>query len=158
MPLPPFQRTLDHHRDDLYRFLVAVAGRDDADDCFQETVIAALRAYPRLDDDANVRAWLLTIAHRKAIDAHRARRRRAVPIAEVPDPPGGESADPDGGPDRALWALVQRLPAKQRGAVALRFVADLDHATIGTALGCSPDAARRNLHEGLTTLRKEWTR
>ena len=158
MPLPPFQRTLEEHRDDLYRFLVAVAGRDDADDCFQETVISALRAYPSLDDAADLRAWLLTIAHRKAIDAHRARGRRAVPIAEPPDTPAAESADPRGGPDPQLWALVRRLPAKQRGAVALRFVADLDHAAIGTALGCSPDAARRSLHEGLTTLRKEWTR
>ena len=85
--LPPFQRLLDEHRDDVHRFLVASAGPQDADDCFQETFIAALRAYPRLQDGSDLRAWLLTIAHRKAIDAHRARGRRPVPVAE-----GGEGA------------------------------------------------------------------
>ena len=122
MPLPPFQRVLDEHRDDVYRFLVAVAGRDDADDCFQETLISALRAYPRLDGAANVRAWLLTIAHRKAIDAHRARRRRAVPVAEVPDRAAAESAAPGSGPDPELWALVGALPgqAARRRRAAVR--------------------------------------
>jgi RNA polymerase sigma factor (sigma-70 family) len=149
----PFQRVLDRHRDEVHRFLLATAGPQEADDCFQETFLSALRAYPRLDGDANVRSWLLTIAHRKAIDAHRGRARRAVPVAEVDagSAPGPESAD------AGLWAQVRGLPPKQRTAVALRFVADLAHADIGRVLDCSPEAARRSLHEGLTTLRKDWT-
>ena len=71
-PLPPFQRFVDEHRDEVWRFLVASAGRNEAEDCFQETFISALRAYPRLRADSNPRAWVLKIAHRKAIDAHRA--------------------------------------------------------------------------------------
>ncbi|MBA3747778.1 MAG: RNA polymerase sigma factor, partial [Solirubrobacterales bacterium] len=78
--LPPFQRFLDAHRDDVLRFLVAAVGRHDADDAFQETFLSALRAYDRLRPDSNLRAWVLTIAHRKALDAHRARRRRPVPV------------------------------------------------------------------------------
>ena len=78
--LPPFQRFLDTHRDAVWRFLVSSVGRADAEDCFQETFIAALRAYPRLRADSNLRAWVLTIAHRKSLDAHRARARRAVPM------------------------------------------------------------------------------
>src|SRR5881275_2066051 len=68
--LPPFQRFLEDHRDDVWRFLVAAVGRTDADDCFQETFMAAMRAYPRLragGPDHNLRAWVLTIAHRKAL-------------------------------------------------------------------------------------------
>ncbi len=76
--LPPFQAVVDDHGEDVFRFLVAVAGRQEADDCFQETLMSAIRAYPRLQPDANVRAWLFTIARRKAVDAHRARRRRAL--------------------------------------------------------------------------------
>src|SRR5262249_58954500 len=79
---PPFQRFLDSHRDAVWRFLVASVGPAEAEDCFQETFIAALRAYPRLRPDSNLRAWVLTIAHRKALDAHRARARRALPIAD----------------------------------------------------------------------------
>jgi RNA polymerase sigma factor (sigma-70 family) len=153
--LPPFQRLLDEHRDDVHRFLVAAAGPQEADDCFQETFIAALRAYPRVRSGENLRSWLLTIAHRKAIDAHRARRRGAVPVADV-DLGGAADPDPASG-DPALWALVRALPAKQRAAVVLRFVADLHHAEIAGVLACSEDAARRSLHEGLVKLRKDWT-
>ena len=47
MDLPPFQRLLEEHRVAVYRFLVAAVGPQEADDCFQETFLAAMRAYPR---------------------------------------------------------------------------------------------------------------
>ena len=154
--LPPFQAVLDEHREDVYRFLVALAGRQEADDCFQETLMSAIRAYPKLDPAANVRAWLLTIARRKAVDAHRARVRRAIPVATVPE--ASTSPANGTGPDPELWRRVRELPPKQRAAVALRFVADLPHADVAVALGCSEEAARRSLHEGLRRLREEWAR
>jgi RNA polymerase sigma factor (sigma-70 family) len=155
--LLPFQTVLDRHREDVLRFLIALVGRDDAEDCFQETMMSAIRAYPQLGPDANVRAWLFTIARRKAVDAYRARARRALPVDEVPEPAAGAAADGDGF-DPELWRLVRELPPKMRAAVALRFVADLPHAEIADALGCSPEAARRSLHEGLERLREEWAR
>ncbi|MDQ6750104.1 MAG: RNA polymerase sigma factor [Actinomycetota bacterium] len=157
MRLPPFQRLLDSHRDEVHRFLVATAGPQEADDCFQETVLSALRAYPRLRSADNLRAWLLTIAHRKAIDAHRARGRRAVP---TPDSAleAGIGAGPAGGGEPELWQRVRELPPKQRAAVVLRFVLDLRHAQAAEVMGCSEDAARRSLHEALSTLRKDWKR
>jgi RNA polymerase sigma factor (sigma-70 family) len=148
--LPPFQAFLDRYRDDVYRFLVAAAGSQDADDCFQETFLAALRAYPRLGAGSDLRAWILTIAHRKAIDAHRSRGRRPLLIAELPEAPPLQPGDGD--PE--LWASVRRLPAKQRAAVTLRFVSDLTHRQIGEVMGSTEEAARRNVHEGLTTLRE----
>jgi RNA polymerase sigma factor (sigma-70 family) len=81
----PFQAFLDDHRDQVYRFLVASVGRDEADDCFQETFLSAMRAYPRLRPNSNLRAWVLTIAHRKALDCHRSRGRRPLPVADVPE-------------------------------------------------------------------------
>ena len=152
--LPPFQALLDDHRDDVYRFLVASLGRQEADDCFQETFIAALRAYPRLRDASNLRSWLFTIAHRKAIDAHRARSRRAVPVEEVPERADAGGIGLNGEPE--LWRAVRGLPAKQRAAVLHRYVNDLAYADIGRVMGCSEDAARRSVHEGLKKLRTEW--
>jgi RNA polymerase sigma factor (sigma-70 family) len=155
---PPFQAFLDEHRDVVWRFLIASVGRAEADDCFQETFIAALRAYPQLGSrrrEHNLRAWVLTIAHNKALDAHRARSRRAVPVADtitVADP--AAPAAEDGARDEALWQAVEELPDRQRTAVVLRFVGDLAHREIATAIGCSEEAARRSLHEGLTKLRK----
>ena len=124
MSLPPFQRFLDAHAPHVQRFLVGVVGRNDADDCFQETFLSALRAYPA-GTATNLRAWVLTIAHRKAIDSHRARARRATPRDAVPERPAKEATDRD----PALWAAVRTLPPKQRDAVLLRYVNDLSHAT-----------------------------
>ena len=150
--LPPFQSLLDAHGRDVHRFLVASVGRIDADDCYQETWISALRAYPRLRDADNLRGWVLTIAQRKAIDHARARSRRPVPAGDgLPEP---AALDPDPA-DGSVWAAVRELPAKQRMAVALRYAIDADYAVIAAALECSEDAARRNVHEGLKRLRTE---
>jgi RNA polymerase sigma factor (sigma-70 family) len=151
--LPPFQRFLDTHRDVVWRFLVRIVGRDDAEDCFQETFIAALRAYPRVRPDSNLRAWVLTIAHRKALDAHRARGRRAAPVAD-PEAVAEREAPAAARLDEELWGAVGDLPPRQRSAVALRFLGDLPHRDVAVAMGCSEDAARRSLHEGLKTLRE----
>jgi RNA polymerase sigma factor (sigma-70 family) len=150
--LPPFQSLLDEHAAEVMAVLRGAVGRTDAEDCFQETFLAALRAYPRLDDNRNLRGWLLTIAHRKAIDHHRANGRRPLPVAE-PEGPAGVTAEPE--LDDGIWTLVGALPPKQRAAVALRYACDLPHAEIAAALGCSPEAARRSLHEGMKRLRKE---
>jgi RNA polymerase sigma factor (sigma-70 family) len=150
---PPFQRFLDAHRDAVWRFLVGSVGRGEADDCFQETFIAALRAYPRLRPGSDLRAWVLAIAHRKALDAHRRRRRAPLAVAD-PGTVGGGAEPMESAPDEALWGAVEELPARQRSAVLLRYVADLPHRDIAAAIGCSEDAARRSLHEGLVKLRK----
>ena len=150
MSLPPFQAFLDAHRDDVYRFLVATVGPVDADDCFQETFLSALRAYPRLARDSNLRAWILTIAHRKGMDAHRSRARRPLPVEELPE--RAVAPEVNGRPE--IWGRVRELPPKQRAAVAYRFVSDLSYREIGGAMGTSEEAARRNVHEGLKKLRE----
>jgi RNA polymerase sigma factor (sigma-70 family) len=151
--LPPFQSLLDAHGADVYRFLVATAGPNEADDCYQETWIAALRSYPQLRRADNLRGWLLKIAQRKAIDAHRARGRRAVPAGDVPEQP--TEPPPDGDP--SLWAALRELPDKQRTAVYCRSVLGMRYPELADLLDSSEEAARRNVHEGLKRLRKEWT-
>jgi RNA polymerase sigma factor (sigma-70 family) len=147
----PFQRFLDEHREPVFRFLVASVGRDAADDCFQETFLSAMKAYPKLRTGSNHRAWIMTIAHRKALDHHRARARNAVPVPDVP-----EVAVHDAPPrDDTTWTRVRDLPPKQRAALLLRYAADLSHAEVAAALGCSEEAARRSAHEGLKKLRDE---
>ena len=151
--LPPFQALLEEHRTDVYRFLVATAGAAEADDAFQETWIAALRAYPKLRRADNLRAWLFRIAQNKSIDAHRARRRRAVPVATVPERPSPATE----GDDPELWARLQALPAKQRTAVFCRSVLGMPYEELAVLLESTEDAARRNVHEGLKRLREELT-
>ncbi len=126
LTLAPFQQLLDAHGRDVHRFLIALVGPDDADDCYQETWLAALRAYPRLRAGSNVRSWILTIAHHKAIDQLRARRRRAVAVGAIAEDALGtvDEPSPAARAEADVWACVRKLPGKQRTAIALRFVAD----------------------------------
>ena len=156
MTLPPFQKLIDAHGPDVHRLLVASVGRLDADDCYQETWLAALRAYPRLRDSSNLRSWILTVASRKAIDHVRRGRRQAIPVGEAPERAGPAAAAPVD--DANLWGLVRALPPKQRNALALRFVLDAGYDEISAVMGTSEPAARRNVHEGLKRLRTEYRR
>jgi RNA polymerase sigma factor (sigma-70 family) len=152
--LPPFQQLLDRHSADVFRFLVATVGRGEAEDCYQETWVAALRAYPRLRDASNLRGWIFTVAHRKALDHMRAAGRRPEPAGDALERAAGAADDAtDGLPE--VWSLVRTLPAKQRTAIALRFLMDSSHAEIAAVMGSSEEAARRNVHEGLKRLRRE---
>ncbi|HTA06224.1 MAG TPA: RNA polymerase sigma factor, partial [Solirubrobacteraceae bacterium] len=162
--LPPFQRFLDEQRDVVWRYLLARVGSAEAEDCFQETFIAAMRAYPRLRPDSNLRAWVLTIAQHKAFDAHRARTRRAQPAAEPEELAQAAGRHQDGSApsaqdellarEESLWQAVAELPERQRSAVTLRYLGDLPHREIAAVIGCSPEAARSSLHEALGKLRK----
>jgi RNA polymerase sigma factor (sigma-70 family) len=155
--LPPFQTLIDAHGRDVHRFLVATVGRVDADDCYQETWVAALRAYPKLRDASNLRSWIFTVAYRKAIDHVRARRRAPVLAGDFPEA-SAAATTPRDGTDEGLWALVRDLPDKQRTALAMRYVADAGYGEISAAMGTSEDAARRNVHEALKRLRTEYQR
>ncbi|HET6507761.1 MAG TPA: RNA polymerase sigma factor [Baekduia sp.] len=135
----------------MFRFLVASVGREAADDCFQETFLAALKAWPKLRAGSNERAWVMTIAHRKAMDHHRARARRPVPVEEVPEVAVHDAPLADD----ETWARVRALPPKMKAAVLLRYAGDLTHAEVAVALSCSEEAARRSAHEGLKRLRAQ---
>ncbi|NTW41623.1 MAG: RNA polymerase sigma factor, partial [Cellulomonadaceae bacterium] len=117
-----------------------------------ETFLAALRAYPTLPDDANVEAWLVTIAHRKAIDVVRATGRRAVPVGDLPD---GAATAP-GGRDLDLWSALAALPTRQRSAVAYHHLGGLPYRDVAELLGGTADAARRAAADGIATLRRTY--
>lgn len=152
MHLPPFESLIDDHGAELHRFLVGLVGASEAEDCLQETFMSAFRAYPRLLAADNLRAWLYTIAQRKATDAVRRRMRRPTQRLDGVEPvaaPGGEPGD------EGLWLLVRALPTKQRAALTHRFVLDLAYAEIGARMGTSEEAARQNVSAGLRRLRRE---
>ena len=138
----------------VLRVCRAVLGPDDAEDAWSETFLAALRAYPRLRPDSEVRAWLVTIAHRKAIDGYRARRRAPLPVESLPHEPA--TADVHEMPDEELLAAVDALPDKQRQVVAYRYLADLSYAAIAAIVGGSEAAARRSAADGIAALRRTY--
>ncbi|MFB9840209.1 RNA polymerase sigma factor [Actinoallomurus acaciae] len=152
--MQPFERIVTEYGPMVLRVCRAVLGPEDADDAWSETFVAAMRAYPGLPADANVEAWLVTIAHRKAIDVTRAAARRPTPVDALPEHPSrtGRPEDWDGD----LWQALRGLPAKQRQAVAYHYLAGLPYKEIAGLLGGSTDAARRAAADGLKTLRSTY--
>ncbi|OMC09402.1 RNA polymerase sigma factor [Mycobacterium sp. SP-6446] len=152
-PKPPFEAVVARHGATVLRVVRAVVGHSDADDAWSDTFLAALKAYPRLPPDANIEAWLVTIAHRKAIDITRTASRRAVPVADPPDVPAPDRADSH---DLDLDTAVGALPPKQRHAVAYHYLAGLPYAEIALILDSSEAAARRAAADGIATLRRTY--
>ena len=149
--LPPFEEIVTTHGPTVLRVCRAVLGPMDADDAWSETFLSALRAYPTLRPGSNVEAWLVTIAHRKAIDQTRARARRPLAVDQLPERPVPSEAARW---DRDLWSALQALPLKQRAAVAYHYLAGMSYADIAVLTGGNQDAARRAAADGIATLRK----
>jgi RNA polymerase sigma factor (sigma-70 family) len=150
----PFENVVAGHGETVLRVCRVVLGPHDADDAWSETFISAMRAYPDLSETANVEAWLVTIAHRKAMDVLRAAKRRPLPVDELPEAPTGLGVPGSGDPD--LWQAVRALPEKQRQAVAYHYVAGLPYVEIAQILGGTVDAARRAAADGIKNLRKNY--
>ena len=149
----PFENVVAQHGATVLRVVRAVLGHADADDAWSETFLAAMKAYPDLPADANVEAWLVTIAHRKAIDSTRASARRAIPVPDTPDRPTPNHSD-----DHVeLTEAVATLPTKQRQAVAYHYLAGLPYAEIAALLDSSAAAARRAAADGIATLRRTYS-
>ena len=180
---PPFESVVSVHGSTVLRVCRAVLGPADADDAWSETFLSALKAYPDLPADANVEAWLVTIAHRKAIDVTRAAARRAIPVAETPEAlspisaaagsqapgsqaPGGQVSGSQAAGSQVRGGLVAdddladaltRLPAKQKQAVAYHYLAGLPYADIAAILGGTAEAARRAAADGIARLRRSYS-
>ena len=149
----PFEKVVEEHGGTVLRVCRVLLASHDADDAWSETFLSAMRAYPDLSDTANVEAWLVTIAHRKAIDVLRSRRRQPVPVEALTEEPTSLGIP---GADDGLWQAVRALPDKQRQAVAYHYVAGLPYAEIAQIIGGTTDAARRAAADGIRNLRKNY--
>jgi len=154
--MQPFEAIVAEHGPVVMRVCRALLGPVDAQDAWSETFLAALRAYPGLRSGSNVRGWLVTIAHNKAVDQIRVRTRVPVPTGAVPErterigAPGPEPLDTE------IHGALAALPPKQRGAVVYRYLADLAYSEVAALLGCSETAARRSASDGIAALRRHY--
>jgi RNA polymerase sigma factor (sigma-70 family) len=145
-----FDEVVLHHGPTVLRVCRAMVGPIDADDAWSETFISALRAYPSLPADANVEAWLVTIARRKVIDLVRRAERSAKPVAEVVDEP---TEFDFGGSEIDVARLLSRLSDRQRQAVIYHYLVGLPYTEVAALVGGSPAAARRAAADGIAKLR-----
>ena len=147
----PFEAVVREFGRKVLRMCRTIVGVDEADDAWSETFLSAMKAYPALPSDANVEAWLITIAQRKAIDIIRTRRRIAIPMSEVPDRPSSFGVP---GRDHHLVESLKLLPTRQRQAVAYRYLAGLPYALIADIIGGTTESARRAAADGIKALRR----
>lgn len=152
----PFEQAVTDHGAAVLRVCRAVLGPVEAEDAWSETFLAALRSWPDLDDDANVRAWLVTIAHRKAIDVLRSKARTPIPVEHLPDGRLVQTGPEDALADTELWSALSALPDKQRQCVAYHHVAGLPHPEVARIVGGTPAAARRASADGIAALRRTY--
>ncbi|MGD8823161.1 MAG: sigma-70 family RNA polymerase sigma factor [Anaerolineales bacterium] len=159
---PPFDQLVKSHSREIFHYLYRLLGRTQAaEDALQDAFLRAMRAYDRLEDQANTRAWLYRIAGNVARTQLKRDQRTRI---------HGQLHDnlPDASPSvahqvetrerlRALSQAVQRLPHHQRAALVLRKYQGLSYAEIGLALNCSPDSARANVYQALKKLRRTFS-
>jgi RNA polymerase sigma factor (sigma-70 family) len=152
----PFEAIVAEHGPTVLRVCRAVLGPVDAEDAWSETFLAALSAYPRLRANSNIQAWLVTIAHRKALDQLRATSRRMVATDEVPERPAKDGSRE--GWESGLWEALDGLPLKQRQTIAYHYIVGMPYLQVAEIVGGSEDAARRAAADGIATLRKTFPR
>jgi len=145
----PFENLVQRHGEAVMRVCRGLLGPHDAEDAWAETFLTALRAHP-LEGVRDERAWLLTVAHRRAVDLVRSRS-RTVPVAEPPETVAAERADAR---DLDLWAALARLTERQRAAVVHHHLGGLGYREIAEMLGGTPSAARRAAADGVAALRR----
>ncbi|MEV7012317.1 RNA polymerase sigma factor [Streptosporangium sp. NPDC051022] len=151
----PFEAIVARYGPMVLRVCRAVLGNTaTAEDAWSETFLAAMRAYPGLRPDSNVEAWLVTIAHRKAVDQVRAESRQPVPTERVPEVPGVDGVP--GTEERDLLDELKALPLKQRQTIAYHYLAGLPYAEVAEVVGGSAEAARRAASDGIAALRRTY--
>jgi RNA polymerase sigma factor (sigma-70 family) len=122
----------------------------EAQDAVQETLLRLYRVLRAGTSIDNPRGWAYRALYRLAMDQHRLRRRLTLIVGRLDR--RDDTAPPSN--DRvAVWAEVDRLPARQREILYLRYRADLSFEDIGRTLGITASAARSHATQAMTTLR-----
>lgn len=163
----PFDDAVARHGPTVLRVCRAVLGVGaDADDAWSETFLSALRAWPELPEGTGVEAWLVRVAHRRAVDVVRRGSHAASPVGGADDVAALHRAalhraalqrsDDDESGDPSIWDAVATLPTRQRLCVAYRYLGGLAYAEVAELTGGSEAAARRAAADGVAALRVVW--
>ncbi|GIH74707.1 RNA polymerase sigma factor [Planobispora longispora] len=126
----------------------------DVEDVRQVVFAEVWRSRHRFDPSRSLPAWLLGIAHKRAVDHLRARAPQTVPLEAVADPPGADGrAAGDGMADRdQVRRALAELPAPQRQAIELAYYGELTQREIAEFLGVPLGTVKARTARGLRRL------
>ena len=148
-----------HHHAAVYRVALSILGDEgSAQDVAQDAFIKGFRAIAGFRGEASFRTWILTIAANEARGVIRRIGRRKETSIDMVGPMHSEAKGPD---ERAVIAseasrarmMMERLPEKQRLAIAFRVDEGMSFREVGEMIGSSESAARVNYFHGIRRLR-----
>jgi RNA polymerase sigma-70 factor (ECF subfamily) len=130
---------------DVQRVLARILGpSNELSDLAHDCMLRALGALRDLREPDRLRSWLVGIAVRVAREHLRQKRRRPIPVDDVPD--HGVAEDPEGREAlQRVFALLSELPDEERIAFALRFVDGMELKDVAAATEVSLATAKRRL-------------
>ena len=155
-----FEELLGRYEKEIYRFTYRMTGnREDAADVLQETFFSAFRAFRRLPEKANHRAWLYRIASRSALNLARSQKvRRTLPLEKAL-----HLAESNGDLENlvetrrlvgCLSDIVRALPTRQRVALLQRKYQGLSYREIASTLDCTEQGARAHVYQAMSKIRR----
>lgn len=148
----------------LARAITLIArDREVARDAVQEAFARLCREWPTVSGYQNQVAWVRTVALNQVRDQQRrwARRGRlSLSFEQIQDASEGptdlsahQTPELPAGADLSLWQAVRRLPERQRTAVGLFYIADLNVSEVAAAMGVSAGTVKRHLDRARNSLR-----
>ncbi len=163
-----FIALVDKHRDEFYRYIMRQTwDRQQADDVFSASVLAAYENLHKFEAGTNFRAWMYRIITNKCFVANRHTSRAMESLdnstAEaVEQPSADEYGDVLAEPERVMEAVgdevveaFKRLSDAERSCILLRGVEKLSYKEIAEVLGIPAGTVMTHLSRGRAKLRKE---
>jgi RNA polymerase sigma-70 factor (ECF subfamily) len=154
---PDLRQIYDEHAPALYAFVLNFTRREaEARDVLQELFLKLSARPGTLDGVRDLRAFMLRLAHRLAIDAHRRRLSQEAAVERAASEPArlfARTEDPDEAAFRAaLTEALAELPAEQRAVVHLKLWEQMTFAEIAEALEIPANTAASRYRYGLDKL------
>jgi len=153
-----YEELVRRHREAVYRVVYAVAGNhDQAEDIVQETFLHAYQTIRRFDSRRPFAPWLKRIGVNCAISALRRQgriargTRRDVALSHEANP---EECAIASDLQAAVSQAVSKLPAKQRTAIMLFSLAEMNLAETAAMMGCTVGTVKTHLHRARQKLRE----
>ncbi|MGW5669627.1 SigE family RNA polymerase sigma factor [Micromonospora sp. NPDC003776] len=151
---PTFEEFVTARGQALLRFALMLTGdRHQAEDLVQAVLAKAYVRWSRVAAMSRPEAYLKQVLVNENLRWWRRRSSRETPVAEPGDGPGGTDGAGAYAAREAAWALLGRLPRRQRAVLVLRYYEDLADAQIAEILGCTPGTVRSQAARALATLR-----
>ena len=163
-PLEEFNSVVEIYSEEIFAYLWRwLNGHEDAEDCLQEVFLRAFKAFNRLNEGSNIRAWLYKIATNTAITFRNKRSRREdKELLIEADLRSLEPSPMDQVLSKeqlvSILEAVESLPPKQRAALIMRKYQGFSYDEIAGVLECSQESARANVYQGIRKLRGKFSR